>query len=111
MEVSAMYKPQTYNDGICALYRIPKGIQFGDLCVDELEPLFPRLCYENRKVGYGRFFSGFEINAKITRVMRIPKVPGVDTLCAVVDAGTVYKIVQVQGVDNTSLDLSLEVIK
>lgn len=60
-------KMQTFNSGTCAI-----------LCRTETDshtPLYTSLRFEDRVIGYARYYTALQDQYQITRLIRIPKVP------------------------------------
>jgi hypothetical protein len=103
---------QTYNDGLLSVYAISNIAQPGDMPVDGLTLRVGPLRFSKRTVGMTRFWAGQQSGARIDMLLRIPRVPGINTEDVVVlHDGTQCAIRQIQEPEDIlppSLDLSLE---
>ncbi|MBW9154289.1 hypothetical protein [Clostridium estertheticum] len=94
----------TFNDGVCNIFT-----------TDEEEKRLPskyiNLGFEDRILGFKRFFEGNARNININRVIRIPQLGNIDNEDYVEIEGVPYgiKIVQpIYGTNPPSIDLTLD---
>lgn len=107
-----MPKPQTFNDGVANIYSVGNIACPGGMPKDGLQLKVAYLRYKERTVGMSRFWTAMQVNAKIGRLLRMPRVTDVSTQDVVIlTDGEQYKIVQVQYPEDVYppvMDLSLE---
>ena len=105
---------QTFNDGIVKIYGTENAAEAGNMPVDGLT-LKETLLYDERVVGFGRYYSAMQNNIKVDMVLRCQKRPGVATQdIAVPIDGEQYEIKQVQyppDVEPPCMDITLEKVK
>ena len=102
---------KTFNDGVCAVYRVENVAGAGEKPKKGLREKYGRIPFERRKVGLMRFYQAKQADVKITDVIRIPRQMGISTndVCLIGDAQ--YQVRQAQLVPDTlpqSVDLTLE---
>lgn len=87
---------QTFNDGVVTICSVKNTAQKGDLPQEVLEKRY-RLHYEEKTVGINRYWSAYQNDVKIERLIRCHKLPDVTTSdIAVLENGTQYRIKQIQ---------------
>lgn len=105
-------KSQTFNDGICVIYSIKNIAQAGEKPKDGLAFKAGPLRYDERTVGMNRFWAAKQADARIDRLIRVPRIESVSTHdVAVLNSAEQYSLEQVQyppDVDPKCMDLSLE---
>lgn len=105
---------QAYNDGLVSVYKVTDVGEPGYAPVPRLE-LRVKLRYAELKLGILRFYSAKQNNAKVERVLRVPRRPDISTQdVAVTEDGRQYRIGLVQlakDVFPPSLDLTLEAVE
>ena len=103
---------QTFNDGIANIYSVGNIAPPGGMPKDGLTIKAKSIRYKERTVGMSRFWTAMQVNAKIGRLLRMPRVTDVSTQDVVIPTdGEQYKIVQVQYPEDVYppvMDLSLE---
>lgn len=101
---------QTFNDGIVTVYAVTDTAKPGYKPTPGLKKRI-KLCYEERRVGIQRFFSGQQNQIKVERVLRCPATGQVSTQdIAITEAGQQYRIDLIQKVDGVyppSVDITL----
>lgn len=101
---------QTFNDGIVTVYSVADAADPGRKPKSELTKKV-KLCYEERRLGIQRFFSGQQNQVKIARVLRCPDTGKISTQdIAVTEDGKQYRIDLVQKADGVyppSVDITL----
>ena len=105
---------QTFNDGVCKIYKVENTALPGDMPVDGLV-LKQTLRYKERTVGMGRYYAALQNNIKVDFVIRCPEVRGLsekntDILVAILIDGQQYKVVQLQYIEDAqppSMDITL----
>ena len=106
---------QSYNDGVCKIYKVENTALPGDMPVDGLV-LKQTLRYKERTVGLNRFYQAMQNNIKVDFVIRCPEVRGLsekatDILVAIPIDGQQYKVMQIQYIEDAeppTMDLTLE---
>jgi hypothetical protein len=105
-------KIQTFNDGIANIYSVGNIAPPGGMPKEGLTAKVEAIRYKERTVGMSRFWSAMQVNAKISRMLRMPKIPCVNPHDVVIPVdGEQYKILQVQYPEDVYppvMDLSLE---
>ena len=105
-------KTQTFNDGVVNIYTVGNIAPAGNMPKEGLTLKVSPLRYEERVVGMGRFWTAKQVNARIDRIIRVPRVDGVSSQdVAIPIDGEQYEIKQVQyppDIEPPSMDLSLE---
>ena len=105
-------KNQTFNDGVANIYSVGNIAPPGGMPKDGLTKKESNIRYKERTVGMSRFWTAMQVNAKIGRLLRMPRVTDVSTQDVVIPTdGEQYKIVQVQYPEDVYppvMDLSLE---
>lgn len=115
MPLTTRNQIQAYNDGLISIYRITNTAEPGEM--PNHNPVLQNdgINYANRIVGMSRFWMGMQSNARIDRMIRIPRGPIVHPLDIVeTEDGDRYEIKQIQyppDVIPLSIDLSLQLIK
>ncbi len=98
---------QTFNDGQVTIYDVDPG----EAKLKEKA----KLRYKERTVGISRYFTALQANAKISYVLRCPRIRSVSTQdIAVPNDGKQYRIVLIQypeDVEPPVMDLTLEGVK
>jgi hypothetical protein len=96
-------KAQTFNDGVCTIYS-----DNGTGLAKKAGPLR----YQHRTVGAGRFWQALQSQARIDKLIRLPRISGITSNdVAVLSDGIQYLIRQVQqptDIKPDVMDLSLE---
>jgi len=102
---------QPYNDGLLTIYQVGNIADPGDTPVDGLKTKNTGIPYDNLTVGMNRFWQGKQLDIKIARLLRCPRLPMVNPLDVVTtEDGQTYRIEQVQwpkDIEPPSMDLSL----
>lgn len=102
---------QTFNDGFCHIYSVTNKAEPGNKPVNSLE-VKESLRYDERTVGISRYWQAMQNDAKVDRVLRMPRRETVSNqdICIPND-GFQYKILQVQYPKDPKpqcMDLSLQ---
>ena len=106
---------QTFNDGVCKIYKVENTALPGDMPIDGLV-LKQTLRYKERTVGMGRYYAAMQNNIKVDFVIRCPEVRGLsekatDILVAILIDGYQYEVKQIQYIEDAvpkSMDMTLE---
>lgn len=102
---------QTFNDGIVSICRVEDIAQVGKAPKPTITAVKYKLRYEEKRVGVTRFYSAKQAQIQIDRVIRVLRVPAINTNdIAVLDSGEKYRIEQVQKVEGIypeCMDISL----
>lgn len=105
-------KTQTFNDGVANIYKIDNTAEPGNMPKEGLLLRVGEVRYKERTVGMGRFWSAMQTQAKVERLLRMPRIIGVSTHDIIIPIdGSQYEIVQVQYPEDVFppvMDLSLE---
>lgn len=116
-KIETPLEPQTFRSGVATIYRVTNTANPGDLPAYSPSQLY-RLPFEARKLSDVRYYAAMQADSKISRVIRIPWVRGIQPsgdICILNDkAKKQYKITRVSENPNTnpeSLDLTLEISK
>jgi len=105
------YKVQTFNDGIVNIYTAGNISTPGNMPKEGLTSKVGPLCYEERTVGLGRYWTAMQNQVKVQQVLRTQRINSVSTQDVAILNGEQYKIVQVQypkDIEPPCMDLSLE---
>lgn len=102
---------QTFNDGIVSICKVEDIAQVGRAPKPHVTEIKYKLRYEEKRVGVTRFYSAKQAQIQIDRVIRVNRVPGINTndIAVFVD-GAKYRIEQVQKVEGIypeCMDISL----
>lgn len=111
MKINTPTPFQTFNDGICAVYRVENVAGAGEKPKKGLCEKYGRVPFERRKVGLTRFYQAKQADVRITDVIRIPRQMGIGTNDVCLIGGMQYRVQQAQLVPDTlpqSVDLTLE---
>lgn len=106
---------QSYNDGLCSVYAVTDDAQPGRKPVRK-PTLKVTLCFEERRVGVTRFYESAQAQARVERVLRVPRSDTpirVQDLVTVTGSDLVYRVEQAQSVPDVypaSLDLALSCV-
>lgn len=107
--------PQSFNDGVLAVYSVTNTAEPGNKPVDALTPKIGPLRYQERRVGVTRYYAALQANAKVDAVVRVLRQHDISTQDVVVlRDGQQYNIRQVQhpaGDKPKVTDLTLERIE
>lgn len=102
---------QSFNDGVLQIYKTENSAQAGFKAIESLVEPATTLRYAEQRTGVTRYYSAKQANVQIDRLLRVPKVDGIDTQDVAVDEkGVQFRIEQVQttnGIYPPCLDLSL----
>ena len=102
---------QPFNSGIVKIHKTINQSKPGYKAVEALKDNPVTLRYDEQRTGITRYYAAKQANIRIVRVLRCPKVPGIDTQdVAVTEDGTQYRIEQIQTVDGVypaCVDISL----
>ena len=105
---------QPFNSGVVKIYKTENGAQTGHKAVEQLKKNPVTLRYDEQRTGVTRYYAAKQANIQIERVIRCPKVLGIDSQdVAVTEDGLQYRIEQIQTVDNiwpSCIDISLSKI-
>ncbi|ODM27632.1 hypothetical protein A7W90_16215 [Clostridium sp. Bc-iso-3] len=105
-------KTQTFNDGVANIYSVANIAPAGNMSRDGLTLKVSSLRYKERTVGMSRFWTAKQTNAKIIRLLRMPKITTVSSQDIIIPTdGEQYKVLQVQYPEDIYppvMDLSLE---
>ena len=103
---------QTFNDGIANIYSVENIAPPGGMPQEGLKLKADSIRYKERTVGMSRFWTAMQTNAKIVRLLRMPRIITVSSQDVVIPTdGEQYKIAQVQYPEDVYplvMDLSLE---
>ena len=101
---------QSFNDGIVTVYSVKDTANPGYKPKSELAYKV-KLCYEERRLGIQRYFSGKQNQIKIERVIRCPATGQVSTQdVAITEDGQQYRVDLIQKADGVyppSVDITL----
>lgn len=105
-------KRQTYNDGICTIFKLDNVALPGAMPKEGLIKKNGPIGYEEQRVGVTRFYAAQRNEERIDLVIRVPRCGEISTLdvCIPIDKQQ-YRIRQAQKVPDVSpesLDLALE---
>lgn len=106
---------QTFNDGLASVYTVTNAAQPGRKPEHALT-LKATLCFDERRVGVERFYQSKQAQARIARVVRVPKsdAPILEQdAVRVTDSALTYRVEQVQSVPDVypaCLDLALSCV-
>lgn len=103
---------QAFNDGIVTVYSVEDYAPAGFKPIKKLTEK-AKLCYEERRLGFQRFYTGMQNMVQIERVIRVPKFDLTNQDIAVTEDGREYQINLVQKVPDVfpeCLDVSLSKI-
>ncbi len=102
---------QGFNSGIVKIYKTVNSAQPGHKAAEQLKNSPVTLRYDEQRTGVTRFYAAKQNNIQIDRVIRCPRVSGIDTQdVAVTEDGMQYRIDQIQVVKNVwpaCVDISL----
>lgn len=102
---------QPFNSGIVKIYRTANGAKPGHKAAEILQDPPVTLRYEEQRTGAARYYAAKQANIQIDRVLRCPRVAGIDTQSvAETEDGEQYRIAQIQSVSGVwpdCVDLSL----
>lgn len=105
---------QSFNSGVVKVYKTINQAKPGYKAVEMLKDDPITLRYDEQRTGITRYYAAKQANIQIVRVLRCPKVPGIDTQdIAVAEDGIQYRIEQIQtvpGVYPPCIDISLSKI-
>lgn len=107
---------QQFNDGIVDIYSVGNIAEPGNMPKDGLkQPAKAKdLRFEERIVGMSRFWTALQENARIEKLLRVPKLNSVTSHDVAILDGKQFKIVQIQypkDVYPSCMDLSLETLE
>lgn len=116
----APYRPrsevsQTFNDGLLSVYGVTDAAWPGHKPVTQ-RTLKVTLAFDDRRVGVERFYRSAQAQARIERVLRVPKSDTAikaQDLVTVTGSDLIYRVEQVQSVPDVypaCLDLSLSCV-
>lgn len=111
MKIKTPTEFQTFNDGICRIYRVENIAEPGKMPKDGLKVRYDRIPFERKKVGLARFYQAMQADVLVTDLIRIPKRTDIGTNDVCVIEGEQYQIKQAQSVLDSmppSMDLTLE---
>lgn len=78
-------------------------------------PFYKFLHYQKRTVGYGRFLQGKQVDLRISKLLRIQRLPGIEIYDLIqTEDGRQFRIEQIQEISDVypaSLDLSLSLVE
>ena len=106
---------QSFNDGFASIYGVENVAQPGRKPVKQ-RTLKVTLCFDERRVGVNRFYQSKQAQARIERVLRVPKSAiaiKVQDVVTVTGSDLTYHVEQVQTVPDVCpdcLDLALSCI-
>lgn len=94
----------SFSDGVCDIY---SENEYG-----EKQYKYRSLVFDNRTLGYNRYFVAKSVNVQVNRVIRIPQITGIDNYDMIEIRGFgIYRIEMIQMIYNTnplSMDLTLK---
>ena len=111
---SAYYRKdnlQTFNDGITSIYSVKNIAASGNLPKYITTEKVKNLRFEERTVGMGRYWTAFQYQARIEKLIRTQRISSVTVHDVAIINGQQYSILQVQypkDVEPPCMDLSLE---
>lgn len=101
---------QTYNSGVLTVYAAADGAEPG-FAPRPVLTVRARLRYEERRLGVQRYYAAMQAQARVDRVVRVPRGPAVSPQDVVeTEDGQQYRVDLVQAVQDVwppSLDLTL----
>lgn len=102
---------QNFNSGIVKIYQTVNSAMPGCKAVEALQDPPLTLRYEEQRTGVTRYYAAKQANIQIDRVLRCPRVAGIDTQSvAETEDGEQYRLVQIQSVSGVwpdCVDISL----
>lgn len=108
--------PQTFCDGLAVFYRTKNGAEKGNYPKPTLKE-FVRVPFQEKKVGDVRYYAAMQADSKISKVIRIPRVKGLQPsgdIVLISGDSRQYKV-QKTAVNSltvpASLDVTLEISK
>ena len=104
---------QSFNSGIVTVYSVEDSAEPGFKPVKKLTEK-AKLRYEERRLGFQRFYSGMQNMIQIERVIRVPKFDITNQDIAITEDGKEYRIDLVQKVPDVfpeCVDISLSKIE
>lgn len=108
--------PQTFTDGLATFYRVKNSAGKGNIPKYAVEK-FLELPFTEKKVGDVRYYAAMQADSRISKVLRVPRVAGIQPSGDVVTLSGDTRQYKVQKVArNTmtvpeSLDVTLEISK
>jgi hypothetical protein len=108
--------PQTFTDGLAVFYRVKNEAGKGDRPKYTMEE-FLRVPFTEKKVGDVRYYAAMQADSRISKVVRIPRVSGIQPSGDIVTLSgddRQYKVQKVARNTMTtpeSLDVTLEISK
>lgn len=110
MRITTPIAFQTYNDGICQIYRTGNIAVPGLMPKKGMELKYKRIPFEKRTIGVKRHYLAKQENVQLSEVIRIPESDGISPqdICKIGD--TQYAIEQIQRLRDVvpaSMDVSL----
>ncbi len=97
-------KKQTFNDGICNIYKFING--------GAQELIYNNIRFNNRILGYKRLLEAANAHINISKIIRISKLDSIDQYCIVEIEKTEYEVAMVQNsydIYPNCLDLTLQI--
>lgn len=105
---------QPFNSGIVKIYKTENSAKPGHKVEEQLKNPPVTLRYDEQRTGVIRYYTAEQANIQIDRVLRCPRIAGIDTQSvAETEDGEQYRIEQIQTVDNiwpACVDISLSKI-
>lgn len=105
---------QSFNDGVLKIYKTINAAPAGAKAVESLIGPAIILRYAEQRTGIARYYAAKQANMQIDRVLRVPRIDGIDTQNVAIDEkGVQFRIEQVQSTDGVyppCWDLSLSKI-
>lgn len=107
-----LQKTQTFNDGVANIYSVGNISPPGGMPKEGLTLKVGPVRYKERTVGMSRFWTAMQTNARVSRLLRMPKITTVSSQDVIIPTdGEQYKVLQVQYPEDIYppvMDLSLE---
>ncbi len=111
MKIRTPLEFQTFNDGVCSVYRVKNIAEPGNKPKEGLEIKYGRIPFERRTIGLQRFYQAMQADVQISDLIRIPYQMNISTNDVCVIDRKQYRIKQVQAIKDTlpvATDLTLE---
>ena len=115
-QIETPLKPQLFNSGLATIWQVSNTAAPGDKPKYRTIKLFA-LPYQDRRLSDARYYAALQVDSKISRVIRVPRVSGIQPsgdLVTLSGDPRQYKTAKVSESSYTvpeSMDLTLEISK